>query len=312
MDAESLAAECTVRKNCHHAYCCDFCQPGYRDYQPINVHILSPAQLERREGRKASAKEKKKSEASKRGKRNRQSGKRAEKELFDWMEKQGFDVRRVALSGALAGKNLVGGAKSYDGDLHWNIFDEEHIIESKYGMQAEFIYKNTSGLLPCFIGEYAAAFDVYDLFMWLSGKEAILNMVPDTNKALHTFFEQDNSDVVVCKLPNKERIFLVKKEVYDRWSSMIQSIKKSGKNLPICGIMTRKRDSALRGIPSRPVRTTKKSAPSSKSMPKKESTKPPNSQPTSPLPRVRRMSRKETDSPKQTPDYKALEKCRVR
>ena len=239
---------CEVRQNCQHAYECDFCMPGYRDYQPINVHILSPAQLSRREGKKASEAERKKSEASKRGKKNRQSGKRAEKELLERMKKLGFDVKKVALSGALAGKDMVGGAKAYDGDLHWFLFDEEYLIESKYGKQCDFVYKkaNDSGL-PVWVGDYCLMLDETNLTYWLNTGNLLDNgiSIPDTNKVLHDFFDQDNADIVVCKSPNAYRIFLIRKELVEKWHTMIPSTKKSETSLPSLTKPTRKEPSVL-------------------------------------------------------------------
>ena len=96
---------CEVKLNClnyiHQRDRCWHCD-NYNQYIPKEKKILSPAQQERRLERKLAKKERKKSAASKRGKRAKRKGYKAENELTKMLPY----TKRVPLSGALDGHEL--------------------------------------------------------------------------------------------------------------------------------------------------------------------------------------------------------------
>lgn len=118
--------DCKVKDNClNHLELRDQCWicGQYDLYRPKDIKILSPAQIERREKRKQDNKEKKSSEASKRGRASKKKGYRGENEIVHLLEKFNIPAERVPLSGALKG-NLAG-------DINTIIAGKEKKIESK-------------------------------------------------------------------------------------------------------------------------------------------------------------------------------------
>ncbi|MDD4378319.1 MAG: hypothetical protein PHH48_09305 [Eubacteriales bacterium] len=118
--------ECEVLENCQNylngrdkCWLCD----NYKLYIPEDKKILSPAQVQKREERKAEKKRQKDSEASKRGKRAKRKGYTGENEIVKLLQKYGIQAERVPLSGALKGKLC--------GDINCIINGQGKKIESK-------------------------------------------------------------------------------------------------------------------------------------------------------------------------------------
>lgn len=98
------AANCKVRENCKNytrvrdqCWCCE----GYKLYIPEDPKILSPAQMQKREERKAEKERLKHTEASKRGRRSKKKGYTGETEVVKLLEQYHIPAERVPLSGAL-------------------------------------------------------------------------------------------------------------------------------------------------------------------------------------------------------------------
>lgn len=118
--------ECIVIENCqNYQYEKDQCWmcKNYSLYIPEDKKILSPAQIQKREERKAEKARLKASEASKRGKKSKRKGYTGEREIVQLLNKYGIKAERVPLSGALKGK--------LSGDIDCTIKGESKKIESK-------------------------------------------------------------------------------------------------------------------------------------------------------------------------------------
>ena len=96
---------------------------NYSLYIPEDKKILSPAQIQKREERKAEKARLKASEASKRGKKSKRKGYTGEREIVQLLNKYGIEAERVPLSGALKGK--------LSGDIDCTIKGESKKIEVK-------------------------------------------------------------------------------------------------------------------------------------------------------------------------------------
>lgn len=96
---------------------------NYSLYIPEDKKILSPAQIQKREERKAEKARLKASEASKKGKKSKRKGYTGEREIVQLLNKYGIKAERVPLSGALKGK--------LSGDVDCTIKGESKKIEVK-------------------------------------------------------------------------------------------------------------------------------------------------------------------------------------
>ena len=118
--------ECVVIENCqNYQYEKDQCWmcENYSLYIPEDKKILSPAQIQKKEERKAERARLKASKASKRGKKSKRKGYTGEREIVQLLNKYGIKAERVPLSGALKGK--------LSGDVDCTIKGEHKKIESK-------------------------------------------------------------------------------------------------------------------------------------------------------------------------------------
>lgn len=118
--------ECEVIENCqNYQYEKDQCWmcENYSLYIPEDKKILSPAQIQKKEERKAERARLKASKASKRGKKSKRKGYTGEREIVQLLNKYGIKAERVPLSGALKGK--------LSGDIDCTIKGESKKIESK-------------------------------------------------------------------------------------------------------------------------------------------------------------------------------------
>ena len=118
--------ECKVIENCENYQFerdkCWICE-DYSLYIPEDKKILSPAQIQKKEERKAERARLKASKASKRGKKSKRKGYTGEREIVQLLNKYGIKAERVPLSGALKGK--------LSGDVDCTIKGEHKKIESK-------------------------------------------------------------------------------------------------------------------------------------------------------------------------------------
>ena len=102
---------------------CWMCE-NYSLYIPEDKKILSPAQIQKKEERKAEKARLKASEASKRGKKSKRKGYTGEREIVQLLNKYGIKAERVPLSGALKSEKMKG-------DIDCTINGELKKIESK-------------------------------------------------------------------------------------------------------------------------------------------------------------------------------------
>lgn len=102
-------SDCKVRENCQNYTCvrdqCWHCE-GYKLYIPEDPKILSPAQVQKKEERKAEKARLKQSEASKRGKAAKRKGYQGEHEIVKLLQQYHIPADRVPLSGALKSEKL--------------------------------------------------------------------------------------------------------------------------------------------------------------------------------------------------------------
>ena len=121
------AADCKVRENCRNYTCVRdqcWCCEGYKLYIPENPKILSPAQIQKKEEKKAEKARLKQSEASKRGKRSKKKGYIGENEVVKLLQQYHIPAERVPLSGALK-------SDKYSCDVTCHIKDSTKRIEVK-------------------------------------------------------------------------------------------------------------------------------------------------------------------------------------
>lgn len=85
----------------------------------------------------------------------------------------------------MAGKNLVGGSKNYDGDLHLVVGDETYLIESKSDEQTMFLLKKITSL-PAYVGSSYTILSYTQFVMAARGELGfyVHVTIPDTNKKL--------------------------------------------------------------------------------------------------------------------------------
>jgi hypothetical protein len=205
--------KCSVYENCLKNWNCDWCD-NYNEYTPKIKKILSPRQEEERARRKNERHKRRNSDPSKRGKANRKAGKRAEKSLEALFKSWSIPCSRVPMSGALKGTQLVGVPDDiFSGDLRIIINDKPRRIESKSRSNFDKFYKMTEGGVIRYEDSYFLMPEK-DFSILLScgklGEYQIIHKEP--TKALHSFFNQDNSDIVALKMNYLPWIFAVKEE----------------------------------------------------------------------------------------------------
>jgi hypothetical protein len=198
--------KCEVFSNCSVNYDC-WCCDNYQLYRPINPKIFSPRQIENRAKRKEIKKEKKETNAFKRGKANKRTGKQSEQGLCKKLIAYGFDAEVMPLSGALGGK--------YRNDLHVVIGSEDYTIENKRRMNLAKLYKLVSNSNVVFIKDFCFIMSE-EIFIDLINCKSLTNYVEIEDKSfkyLHGWFEQDKADIVTCQERYKNYIFCIKPEI---------------------------------------------------------------------------------------------------
>lgn len=212
---------CKVIKNCRtmkdQCWICD----NYGLYSPKDKSILSPRQEENKLAKKLEKKVKKQTSASKRGKSNRRNGRNAERELVAWLEKIGVEANLVPMSGALKSANIIKALANDEmvekmrGDIKVQIKGNTYTIESKRNVNSDSWYKKAEqGVIYIKDFAYLLRQDLFHAFV--NGIELeIADEVDDKGfKIVHSYFEQDNSDIVVISRPYCDRLFFIKEQVY--------------------------------------------------------------------------------------------------
>lgn len=196
---------------------------NYGLYMPKDKTILSPRQEERRLAKKLEKKVKKQTSASKRGKSNRRNGRNAERELVAWLEKIGVKANLVPMSGALKSTNVIKALANDEmiekmrGDIKIELNGNTYTVESKRNVHSDSWYKKAeSGVIHIKGFAYLLRQDLFHAFV--NGVELpIANVVEDKGfKIVHSYFEQDNSDIVVISRPYCDRLFFIKENIYAR------------------------------------------------------------------------------------------------
>ncbi|MDT8900900.1 hypothetical protein [Anaeroselena agilis] len=165
-----------------------------------------------KEERKQAKKEKKQTSASKRGRANRNAGKRAEKGLENLLTSWGYECRRVPLSGALKGLNLVGCLDDkLSGDLRLTVGGKEFKIESKKRADLNTYYRMVEETGPFVIDGFCIVMGEQNFEFLLNGARLSPDTVlPDKRfKRLHDWFDQDGSDIVAMKSNHRQWLFAI-------------------------------------------------------------------------------------------------------
>lgn len=194
---------------------------NYGLYSPKDKSILSPRQEENKLAKKLEKKVKKQTSASKRGKSNRRNGRNAERELVAWLEKIGVEANLVPMSGALKSANIIKALANDEmvekmrGDIKVQIKGNTYTIESKRNVNSDSWYKKAEqGVIYIKGFAYLLRQDLFHAFVNDVELE-IADEVDDKGfKIVHSYFEQDNSDIVVISRPYCDRLFFIKEQVY--------------------------------------------------------------------------------------------------
>lgn len=194
---------------------------NYGLYSPKDKKILSPRQEENRLARKLEKKVKKQTSASKRGKSNRRNGRNAERELVAWFEKIGLTSNLVPMSGALKSANIIKALANDEmvekmrGDIKVEINGVKYTVESKRNVNSDSWYKKAEdGIVHIKGFAYLMRQDLFHAFV--NGVDIpVSSEVKDKGfKIIHTYFNQDNSDIVVISRPYCDRLFYLKEKTY--------------------------------------------------------------------------------------------------
>lgn len=195
---------------------------NYGLYSPKDKKILSPRQEENRLARKLEKKVKKQTSASKRGKSNRRNGRNAERELVAWFEKIGLTSNLVPMSGALKSANIIKALANDEmvekmrGDIKVEINGVKYTVESKRNVNSDSWYKKAEdGVVHIKGFAYLMRQDLFHAFV--NGVDIQVSSEVDDKgfKIIHTYFNQDNSDIVVISRPYCDRLFYLKEKTYE-------------------------------------------------------------------------------------------------
>lgn len=213
---------CEVSKNClvtkDQCWMCD----DFGLYRPKDKSILSPRQTSNKLAKKLEHKGKKQSSASKRGKSNRRNGRNAERELVSWLEKIGITANLVPMSGALKSANIIKALANDEmvekmrGDIKIQVNGTTYTVESKRNVNSDSWYKKAeTGVIHIDGFAYLMRQDLFHAFV-NEVDIGVADTVPDKGfKIIHSYFNQDNSDIVVISRPYCDRLFFLKEETYE-------------------------------------------------------------------------------------------------
>lgn len=207
--------DCEVKTNCLHRYDCDWCK-DYEEYSPIDITIKSPRQLLVKERKKKERKIKKVSNASKRGRANRRNGRKAEREIENILNDMGLEASRTPLSGALKSSGLLPFFKSkLSGDIRIKYKEKELIVECKRNIHSDAWYKLLdSGVVHIKGFCYGLRKDLFEYLVNEINVDKIIEVEDTRFKKLHSYFDQDNSQIVVVTKPYHEPLFFLTEDTY--------------------------------------------------------------------------------------------------
>lgn len=210
--------KCSVKQNCAHRYDCGWCE-DYSDYQPYDIRIKSPRQLKKREKKVAERKIKKLADASKRGKANRRNGRAAERQVERLLNDIGLKAERTPLSGALKANNLIGNMKDkVAGDIRITINKEKTLrVECKRNIRSDAWYRLLDkGVIHIDGFCYGLRWQLFEyLVHGVLPDEQPVEVEDKRFKKLHSYFDQDDSDMVVVTKPYSQPLIFLREETYD-------------------------------------------------------------------------------------------------
>lgn len=213
-----MMVHCEVMKNCLNNHDCWQCD-NYGMYKPKDKRIKSKRQLDDKLEAVLTKKAKKQSDPSKRGKSNRRNGRLAEREVENLLKHWGLDARRVPCSGALKAYGLIPQLKDkMDGDIKLEINGVTLTVECKRNVTSNAWYKLANSSSTIKIEEFCYLMNdgVFQCFIGGSDNYLPILEVPDKRfKKLHTYFEQDNSDMVIVTRPYLPPIFFLTQKSFD-------------------------------------------------------------------------------------------------
>lgn len=209
---------CEVSENCLNRFDCSFCW-NFAEYRPQNAKIKSPKQLAEKSAIKAERKNKRLTDASKRGKANKRNGRAAEKGCEKLLQGWGLQAHRVPMSGALKliGSVTPGLEDKLSGDLRVTINGTEYTIESKRKQNANSLYKLAEhGLIHIEGFCYMMRQDLMQ-YIVSGGRLTTDHIMPDKGFGyLHKFFDQDGSDIVTVWRPWHDYLFFITEDAYKK------------------------------------------------------------------------------------------------
>lgn len=207
---------CEVFTNCLNNWGCCSCD-DFERYYPNKTKILSPRQIRNREERKDAKKQRRNTEASKRGRSNRQKGRSSELALVKLLSSWGFECSRTPMSGSLKGCKIVGISDNVlAGDIRAKIKDEYRRIEVKRSITLSSYYKMVEGG-PIYIKDFCYIMNEsgFKTLVTQSRLEETSEVLDARFKKLHDYFNQDDSEIVAMKLNTQPFIFAITKKLME-------------------------------------------------------------------------------------------------
>jgi hypothetical protein len=207
--------DCIVFTNCLKRYDCDWCKE-YEEYAPIDKSIKSPKQIEQGEIRKKERKIKKVGDASKRGRSNRRNGRKAEREVESMLKDMGLDASRTPMSGALKANGLLPFLKDkLSGDIRIHIDDNELIVECKRNIHSDAWYKLLDeGVIHISGFCYGLRKELFEYLVNGVLPDECIEVEDKRFKKLHSYFNQDDSNIVVVTRPYREPLFFIREDTF--------------------------------------------------------------------------------------------------
>lgn len=159
------------------------------------------------------------SDPSKRGRSNRINGKQTEKKCEKLLQSWGLVANRVPMSGALklVGSVTPGLEDKLAGDLKVTINGEQYLIESKRKQNSNTWYKLAENGIVHIEGFcYLLRQDIMHYLVNGGKFEPDVHIKDKGFKALHSFFEQDNADIVTVWQPWHDYLFFLSEATYKK------------------------------------------------------------------------------------------------
>lgn len=206
---------CSFRANCKNRSECVWCKE-YSEYHPIDKKIKTPKQIEAIYQKKVAKKEQKQTTASKRGRANRQMGRRAEKDRRAIWESHGIYVSNVPMSGALKSSIVVKDTVIRMSSDNWvTLNDKIYYEEVKRSAKLKMLYRLLSVHECVHVKDFCYIFRDDAWWRFLNKVEPeVFDLVDSKFKLLHKWFEQDKADIVSCVDAHLPWITCITEETY--------------------------------------------------------------------------------------------------